>query len=273
MPRPQSDRGAGTRIRFVVPIFLNFIRLRCPLCREWRKQVVTTSSRFYSFVSRLWPLPGFVPAIQAGSPSLPPSAPSALNAPADLAPPRLVIDVTSHYEFSDYSPAGQGGNVVETRVSLPLFIPLSKQWKLIGALGGGYTDYGTDPFGGNGMQTYKLGGLLTLNGQFTDVWSGSLNLRAEHDLNQDWSIFLRGEFDPGGAILAKRRDSEADSFNDEGFRAAAGLKWTPTRSFSLSMEGGVAFHEYTLLNDRSEILAEENLDPAIFVSISARLSF
>ena len=87
-----------------------------------------------------------------------------------------MIDVTSQYEFSDYSPAGPGGNVVETRVSLPLFIPLSKQWKLIGALGGGYTDYGTDPFGGNGMQTYKLGGLLTLNGQFTDVWSGSFGL-------------------------------------------------------------------------------------------------
>ena len=39
------------------------------------------------------------------------------------------------------------------------------------------------------------------------------------------------------------------------------------------MEGGVAFHEYTLRNDREEILAKDRVDPAPFVGVSARLSF
>jgi hypothetical protein len=88
-----------------------------------------------------------------------------------------------------------------------------------------------------------------------------------------WSLYLRGEFDPSGARLEPRANTDAVSFDDQGFRAAGGLKWTPCPSFSLSMEGGVAFHEYTLRNDREEILAKDRIDPAPFVGVSARLSF
>ena len=106
-----------------------------------------------------------------------------------------------------------------------------------------------------------------------DIKLSGLDLRAEYDVNEVWSLYLRGEFDPSGARLVPRANTEADSFDDQGFRAAGGLKWTPCPSFSLSMEGGVAFHEYTLRNDREEILAKDRVDPAPFVGVSARLSF
>jgi hypothetical protein len=258
----------------------------------------------------------------------------------------LVLDLSTQYEFSDSSPAGPGGDVFDSRVSLPLFVPLSETWRIIGVLRGGFTDYETDPFGGEGLQTWNVGALMTLDGQLTREWSATLgllggaswedgasfsdsltggglvmasyrfsptlkvglgglyltrlnedalvvpalgldwqvteqmdiklsglDLRAEYDVNEVWSLYLRGEFDPSGARLVPRANTEADSFDDQGFRAAGGLKWTPCPSFSLSMEGGVAFHEYTLRNDREEILAKDRVDPAPFVGVSARLSF
>jgi hypothetical protein len=100
-----------------------------------------------------------------------------------------------------------------------------------------------------------------------------LDLKAEYELSKAWSVYLRGEFDPNGATLQSRPGTEADSFDDQGFRAAGGLTWTPCASFSLSLEGGVAFHEYTLRSDREEVLAKDRLDPAPFVGVSARLSF
>jgi hypothetical protein len=100
-----------------------------------------------------------------------------------------------------------------------------------------------------------------------------LDLRAERTLSPEWSLYLRGEFDPDGALLERRPGSEVDSFTDQGFRAAGGLKWTPIPSMSLSLEGGVAFHEYSLRNDQAEELAKDRIKPAPFVGISARLSF
>ena len=279
-------------------------------------------------------------AIQAGTGLIPPAAPSAGS------PPSLILDLSTQFEFSDSSPAGPGGDVFESRVSLPLFVPLSEDWRIIGVLRGGFTDYETDPFGGDGLQTWNVGALVTLDGKLNSVWSATLgllggaswedgasfsdslnggglvmasyrfsptlkvglgglyltrlneealvvpalgldwqvteqfdiklyglDLRAEYDVNEVWSLYLRGEFDPSGALLESRASTEADSFDDQGFRAAGGVKWTPCPSFSLSMEGGVAFHEYTLRNDREEILAKDRVDPAPFVGVSARLSF
>ena len=279
-------------------------------------------------------------AVLAGSPVMP------AGAVETTFTPNFVLDLSSQYEFADDSSAGPAGDVIRGRVSIPLFIPLSKDWRIIGVVRGGFSDYETDPFGGSGLQTWNAGGLITLDGQLTDTWSATLgvlggaswedgasftdslnggglimagyrfsptlkvgfgglyltrtnedalafpalgldwqvtddfditlyglDLRAEYDLSSEWSLYVRGEYDPNGALLEKRKGSEADSFDDQGFRAAGGLKWTPCPSFSLAMEGGVAFHEYTLRNDREEILAKDRLDPAPFVGVSARLSF
>ena len=294
-------------------------------------------------LSRLTPfltLAATLPTLQAGTGLIPPAAPSAGS------PPSLVLDLSTQYEFSDPSPAGPGGDVFDSRVSLPLYVPLSKNWRIIGVVRGGFTDYETDPFGGEGLQTWNVGALLTLDGQLSEAWSGTfgllgsaswedgasfsdslnggglvmasyrfsptfkaglgglyltrlnedalvvpalgldwqvteqfdinlygLDLRAEYDITEVWSIFLRGEFNPSGALLRSRANIEADSFDDQGFRAAGGVKWTPCPSFSLSMEGGVAFHEYTLRNDNEKILAKDRMDPSPFVGVSARLSF
>ena len=276
----------------------------------------------------------------AGSPVIPVAAPDAPFAP------NFVMDLSAQYEFADESPAGPAGDVIRGRVSIPLFIPLSKDWRIIGVVRGGFSDYETDPFGGNGLQTWNVGGLVTLDGQLNDTWSITfgalggaswedgasfsdsltggglimagyrfsptlkvgfgglyltrinedalafpalgldwqvtddfditlygLDLRAEYDLSSEWSLYVRGEYDPNGALLEKRAGSDVDSFDDQGFRAAGGLKWTPCAWLSLSMEGGFAFHEYTLRNDREEILAKDRLDPAPFVGVSAQLSF
>ena len=279
-------------------------------------------------------------ALQAGTGLIPPAAPPAGS------PPFLVLDLSTQFEFSDPSPAGPGGDVFDSQVSLPLFVPLSENWRIIGVLRGGFTDYETDPFGGDGLQTWNVGALVTLDGKLNEAWSATfgllggaswedgasfsdslnggglvmasyrfsptfkaglgglyltrlnedalvvpalgldwqvteqfdinlygLDLRAEYDVTEVWSIFLRGEFDPSGALLESRANTEADSFDDQGFRAAGGVKWTPCPSFSLSMEGGVAFHEYTLRKDNEEILAKDRMDPSPFVGVSARLSF
>lgn len=267
-------------------------------------------------------------------------------ASADKATPRFLLNLDAQFEFANPSTAGPSGDVIHSRVSVPLFVPLGDSWRLIGAVRGGFSDYETAPFDSAGVQIWNAGGLLTLDGQFNDTWSGTfgvlggasweegasfsdslnggglamagyrfsptlkiglgglyltrqnenplivpaigldwevtpqfdvklygLDLRAEYELNKVWSVFLRGEFDPFGAILKSRPDSEADSFVDQGFRAAGGLTWTPCPSFALTLEGGVAFHEYTLRNDREEILAKDRVDPAPFLGVSARLSF
>lgn len=260
--------------------------------------------------------------------------------------PRFFIDLETQFEWSDPTPAGPAGDVIQSRVSVPLFIPLGERWKIAGVIRGGYTDYETSPFGDDGLETWNVGGLITLDGQITDAWSATfavlggaswedgasfsdsfnaggavlasyrfsptlkigvgglylerlnedplvvpalaldwqvtddldvtlyaLDLRAEYDLSDTWSIYVRGEYDPGGALLKDRRDTEADSYDDQGFRTAGGLKWSPTTHFSLSVEGGVAFHEYALRNDNEEELAKDRLDPAPFVGVAARLSF
>ena len=280
------------------------------------------------------------PSALAGSPVIPATAVESGSTPS------FVVDLSSQYEFMDESPAGPSGDVIRGRVAIPLFVPLNKDWRIIGVVRGGFSDYETDPFGGNGLQTWNVGGFVTLDGQLTDEWSATfgvlggaswedgasfsdslnggglimagyrfsptlkigvgglyltrtnedalavpalgldwqvtedfditlygLDLRAEYDVCDTWSVYLRGEFDPNGASLKQRRGTDADSFDDQGFRAAGGLKWTPTASFSLSVEGGVGFHEYTLRNDHEEILAKDRLDPAPFVGVSARLSF
>ncbi len=294
----------------------------------------------FSVLAPVLTLAATLSALPAGTGLIPPAAPSAAS------PPSLVLDLSMQYEFSDPSPAGPGGDVFDSRVSLPLFVPLSENWRIIGVLRGGFTDYETNPFGRDGLQTWNVGALVTLDGQLSEAWSGTfgllggasweggasfsdslnggglvmasyrfsptlkaglgglyltrlnedalvvpalgldwqvtgqfdiklygLDLRAEYDISEVWSVFLRGEFDPGGALLESRTNTDADSFDDQGFRAAGGVKWTPCPSFSLSMEGGVAFHEYTLRNDREEILAKDRMDPAPFVGVSARLSF
>lgn len=100
-----------------------------------------------------------------------------------------------------------------------------------------------------------------------------LDLRAQYELSSAWSVYLRGEYDPNSALLENRQGSDNDSFDDQGFRAAGGVQWTPIPSFSLSLEGGFAFHEYTLRNDQEQVLAKDRMDPAPFVGVSARLSF
>ena len=260
--------------------------------------------------------------------------------------PNLVIDLDTQFEFADPSTGGPSGDVWHSGASLPLFLPLSTTWRLIGVLRGGFSDYETAPFDSNGLQTWNVGGLVTLDGQLNDTWSAAfgilggaswedgasfsdslnggglvmagyrisptlkigvgalyltrlnedalivpalgldwqvsdrlevklygLDLKAGYGLSDTWSIFLRGEFDPGGAKLQSRSGTRADSFDDQGFRAAGGVTWKPCTWFNLTMEGGVAFHEYTLRNDREEILAKDRLDPAPFVGVSARLAF
>lgn len=290
-----------------------------------------------------------LPLLVLGSASLNAGAgvtPAPPVTPAVKTTPRFILDLSTQFEFADPSTAGPSGDVIHSRVAVPLFIPLSDNWRLIGVVRGGYSDYETAPFDTNGVQIWNAGGLLTLDGQFNETWSGTfgvlggasweegasfsdslnggglamagyrfsptlkiglgglyltrqnenplivpaigldwevtpqfdvklygLDLRAEYELNKVWSVFLRGEFDPFGAILKSRPDSEADSFVDQGFRAAGGLTWTPCPSFALTLEGGVAFHEYTLRNDREEILAKDRVDPAPFLGVSARLSF
>ena len=278
--------------------------------------------------------------VLAGSPVISPMA-------ADTTfTPNFVLDLSAQYEFADESPAGPSGDVIRGRVGIPLFIPLSREWRIIGVLRGGYSDYETAPFDNDGLQTWNVGALLTLDGQLNDTWSITfgalggaswedgasfsdsliagglimagyrvsptlkfglgglyltrinedplavpalgldwqvtdnfeitlygLDLRAEYDVSDVWSLYLRGEYDPNGALLKERQGSDVDSFDDQGTRVAGGVKWSPSSSFSLSLEGGVAFHEYTLRNDREEILAKDRLDPAPFVGVSARLSF
>lgn len=282
---------------------------------------------------------GLTSAALAGTPS----SPVPEGSPA---PPRFVLDLSSQIEFSDESPAGPGGDIYRNRAAVPLFVPLSEDWRVIGIFGGTYTDYETDPFGGDGLQTWKVGGLLTLDGDFSETWSGTfgvlggasweegasfsdswnggglalasyrfspglkvglgglyltrinndalfvpimglewqvspafavtlrgLDLKAELEVSPDWSVFLRGEFDPDGALLERRPGSAAESFSDQGIRAAGGVRWTPCPSFSLTMEGGFGFHEYTLRDDGGRELAKDRVDPAPFAGISARLSF
>lgn len=286
-------------------------------------------------------LAGLTSLASAGStPLVPPVA------PAPETSPRWVAELGTQFEFADETPAGPGGDIFRTRLAVPLFVPLSERWRLIGVLRGGWTDYASDPFGGEGLQTWNVGGLLTLNADINESWTGTvgvlgggswedgasfsdslnggglallsykfspkltvglgglyltrlnedalvvpalgldwqasealkitlygLDLRAEVTMSSEWAVYLRGEFDPDGALLERRPGSEADSFNDQGFRAAGGLKWTPSPSFSLSLEGGVAFHEYSLRSSQEVELAKDRIDPAPFVGLSARLSF
>lgn len=289
-------------------------------------------------------LAGLTPFAPAGS-----SDGSGALTPATTAAgssPRFVVDLSTQFEFADESPAGPGGDILRTRLSIPLFVPLSERWRLIGMVRGGWTDYSSDPFGGDGLQTWNAGGLLTLNGDLNESWTGTigvlgssnwedgaafsdslnggglamlsykfspkltvglgglyltrtnedalvvpapgldwqasdalkvtlygLDLRAELTGSPQWTVYLRGEFDPDGALLVQRPGSEVDSFQDQGFRAAGGVKWTPCPSFSLSLEGGVAFHEYTLRSAQEVELAKDRIDPAPFVGLAARLSF
>ncbi len=295
-----------------------------------------------SFRFALLALAAAASPLHAGSPAIPTTPPPGPTEPTPL----FVMEAGLQYEFGDVTPAGPSGDVIHSRISVPLFVPLSEQWRLIGILRGGFSDYETDPFEGDGLQTWDLGALITLDGQLTENWSATfgvlgsaswedgasfsdslnggglvmasyrfsptlkvglgglyltrtnedalavpalgldwqvsedlsvtlygLDARAEYDLNESWSVYLRGEYDPGGALLKDRKDTEADSYDDQGFRAAAGVKWKPCSSFSLSLEGGMAFHEYTLRNDREEILARDRMDPAPFAGISARFAF
>jgi hypothetical protein len=286
-------------------------------------------------------LAALAPSLRAGTP-----APVLTSGTPEEFRPNFVVDLSGQYEFLDDSQAGPGGDTLRTRVSVPLFIPLSERLRVIGILRGGYNDFSSDPFGGDGFQTWNIGGLLTLDADLNDNWSGTvgvlgggswedgasfsdsltggglglvsyrfsptlkvglggvylnrlnedalivpalgldwqptedlsvtlygLDLRAELKLTSDWSVYLRGEFDPDGALLKDRKGIEADSYSDQGFRAAGGLKWTPCPSFSLSVEGGVGFHEYTLRSDQEIELEKDRLDPSPFVGISARLAF
>lgn len=271
---------------------------------------------------------------------------SAPPAPEPASEERFRIVLSSQYDISDDSPAGPGGDTIHSRITVPFYIPINEDWRVIGLVRGGFSDYESNPFGADDFQTWDAGALITVEHDFTDAWSGviggiasaswedgasfsdslnggglvmagyrfsptlkvgigalyltrtnedalvipvvglewkatdqlaitlyGLELRAQYELSSAWSLYLRGEYDPNGALLQNRKGSEADSFDDLGFRAAGGVQWTPAPSFSLSLEGGYAFHEYTLRNDREEELAKDRLDPAPFVGVTARLSF
>ncbi len=291
-----------------------------------------------SALSLLFAVPAFAGlSVAPPLPPLPPTAPAA---------PRLVLDFENSYEFGEDSPAGPGGSIYRSRVSLPFFVPLNRSWRFLGALRGGWSDYESDPFGGSGMETWNTGGLVSLDGDFSETWSGTFGLlgsaswedgasfsdswnvgalalanyrfspglkvglgafyltrqggddllvpalgldwqiserfslklygidaKATWALNEVWSVYLHGEFDPRGAQLRERKGVAAESFRDQGFLATGGLQWTPCQAFRLSVEGGAAFHKYSLFDDAEVELSQDRLAPAPFVSLAARFSF
>lgn len=280
----------------------------------------------------------------AGTPAMGPTTPA--TSLQEEKSESFRIDFGALYEFGDTAAAGPSGEVFQSRVTVPFLVPLTESWRMLGLVTGGFSDYETDPFEGDGLQTWSVAALVTAEGQLTPEWSltlggiGSaswedgasfsdslnggglglvsyrfsptlkigigglyltrtnedplvipalgldweptenikvtlygLDLRAEYALTEDFSLYVRGEYDPGGALLKDRRNTEADSFDDQGFRAAGGVRWSVCRNFTLSLEGGVAFHEYTLRNENEEILAKDRIDPAPFVGMAGRLSF
>ena len=105
-----------------------------------------------------------------------PAAPVLPPAAAEEFKPNFIVDFGAQYEFADDSLAGPGGDVLRTRITVPLFIPLSDRMRIIGLVRGGWNDFSSDPFGGDGMQTWNVGGLLTLDADLTDSWSGTVGV-------------------------------------------------------------------------------------------------
>lgn len=97
--------------------------------------------------------------------------------------------------------------------------------------------------------------------------------RAEYRLSDEWSVFAGAEYDPGAGTLKPRRGVEATSFRDDAIRAGAGVTWRFHKAASLTVGGGVAFHELQLRDERENELAKDHVDPAPYVSVKLTARF
>ena len=171
----------------------------------------------------------------AGSASAPPAA-----------PPRWVLDFENSLEFGEDSPAGPGGAIFRSQVSLPLCVPLSSTWRLIGALRGGWSDYESDPFGGSGMETWETGGLVALDGDFSQTWSGTFGALGSASwedgasFSDSWNVgalaLANYRFSPAlqaglGALYLTRQGG------DDLLVPALGLDWQVTEQLAVKLYG------------------------------------
>ena len=135
-----------------------------------------------------------------------PMTPAPPAADSSLLPFPLQLEAFSVADFSDDSSNGPSGTLVKYGVSLPFFAPLSDSWTTMGALRAERAEYDTMPFRDDGLDVWKMGGLIA----FT------------HDVNDTWDVTFGGlgsiGFEDGSSI-------RSDSVTGGGF-LGAGYKWS-----------------------------------------------
>jgi hypothetical protein len=260
--------------------------------------------------------------------------------------PLYRIELDTMVEFLDASPAGPSGDVWRTELSMPLFIPLSDNWRLGWSLSTKLSDFESAPFDEDGLLLWDFGTFASLSGKLNEKWSvagsafvsstfedgaglsdsvnggagfavgyqwsptlrtslGALyihrsfgdslvvpNIRVDwrisealsftisglktelkYNLTQDFGLLLAGEFYPGGGKLKDRKNTAARQFEDRAFRFGTGFSWQAAENLTLSLLGGVAFHEISLRDEDDNELTQEDLDLAPYVGLKASYRF
>lgn len=100
-----------------------------------------------------------------------------------------------------------------------------------------------------------------------------LRARAQYKVNEEWDLFWRGEWDPSGVRLKERANTRVTGVSDSSFRTGPGVTWHPAKAWSVSVDGGVAFHQVTLLDNGNNEVRKESLDPAAYVGLSVSARF
>lgn len=107
--------------------------------------------------------------------------------------------------------------------------------------------------------------------QITDKLSfvlRGLETRLEYSVSDQWKIYGRGEFDPSGARLKDRKDTDATSFSDRAVRLGLGLQWQPLKSLTLGVDAGVTSHQLSVYEEGGYQATEGSTDVSPYVGLS-----
>ena len=95
-----------------------------------------------------------------------------------------------------------------------------------------------------------------------------LETRLEYSVSDQWKIYGRGEFDPSGARLKDRKDSDATSFSDRAVRLGLGLQWQPFKALTLGVDAGVTSHQLSVYEKGGNQVTEGSTDVSPYIGLS-----
>lgn len=258
----------------------------------------------------------------------------------------VTVEASAECELLEKSSLVPSGLVRRGKLNLPLFVPLSDNWRMIGGLSGKTAEYESTPFSPDKLRIWEAGGFLSVEADFTARWTAalggfssvnfeegadlgdSLNLGALTSVSYKWSrnlqtsvgalylnlptgdglvvptiglewqlsdevlvsirglegrvqrritdrvdIYWRGEWEPYGARLKRRSNTQAISVSDVSVRTGLGIVWHPSRGWTVTLDGGVAFHTIELQDATNRRIAKDQLDPAPYVGLAISAQF